>query len=87
LVSGVLDMARNTSISLGGHFDQFISQQLAEGRYGSVSEVVRAALRLLEEREEKVRALRQALREGEESGFESYSLESVISELDENASG
>ncbi len=80
-------MARNTSITLGGHFDEFVSRQLAEGRYGSASEVIRAALRLLEEREEKVRALRQALREGEESGFDNYSLESVISELDENASG
>jgi antitoxin ParD1/3/4 len=80
-------MARNTSITLGGHFDAFISRQLAEGRYGSASEVVRAALRLLEEREEKVRALRRALREGEKSGFDDYSLESVIAELDEHASG
>jgi antitoxin ParD1/3/4 len=80
-------MAKNTSFTLGGHFDKFISQQLSEGRYGSSSEVVRAALRLLEEREEKVRALRQALREGEESGFDHYSLESVISELDESAGG
>jgi antitoxin ParD1/3/4 len=80
-------MARNTSISLGGHFDEFISQQLADGRYGSASEVVRAALRLLEEREDKLRALRKALRDGEESGFESYSLASVISELDENPGG
>jgi antitoxin ParD1/3/4 len=80
-------MARNTSISLGGHFDEFISQQLTEGRYGSASEVVRAALRLLEEREDKVRALRKALLNGEASGFDSYSLESVISELDENAGG
>jgi len=87
LVLGGFEMARNTSITLGGHFDEFISQQLAEGRYGSASEVVRAALRLLEEREEKVRALRQALQVGEESGFANYSLESVISELDENASG
>ncbi len=80
-------MARNTSISLGGHFDEFISQQLTDGRYGSASEVVRAALRLLEEREDKVRALRKALLDGEESGFGSYSLESVISELDESAGG
>jgi len=87
LVSGRFSMARNTSITLGGHFDEFISQQLAEGRYGSASEVIRAALRLLEERDEKVRALRQALREGEASGFESYSLKSVISELDRSASG
>jgi len=80
-------MARNTSISLGGHFDEFISQQLLDGRYGSASEVVRAALRLLEEREDKLRALRTALGEGEESGFDSYSLASVISELDENPGG
>jgi len=80
-------MARNTSITVGEHFDEFISRQLAEGRYGSASEVIRAALRLLEEREGKTRALRMALREGEESGFDNYSLESVISELDESASG
>ncbi len=80
-------MARNTSISLGGHFDEFISQQLSDGRYGSASEVVRAALRLLEEREDRLRALRKALHEGEESGFDSYSLTSVISELDENPGG
>jgi len=80
-------MARNTSISLGGHFDEFIAQQLAGGRYGSASEVVRAALRLLEEREDKVHAVRKALREGEASGFDSYSLASVISELDESTNG
>ena len=75
-------MARNTSISLGSHFDDFISQQLNEGRYGSASEIVRAGLRLLEERESKVRALRAALREGEASGFDDYSLQSLLSELD-----
>lgn len=80
-------MARNTSITLGGHFDMFISEQLAEGRYSSASEVVRAALRLFEEREEKVRAVRRALREGEESGFDDYSLESVIAELDKHEGG
>ena len=72
---------------MGGHFDDFISKHLAEDRYGSANEVIRAALRLLAEREEKVRALRQRLREGEESGFGDYSLESVISELDEPTSG
>jgi antitoxin ParD1/3/4 len=65
----------------------FISEQLAEGRYSSASEVVRAALRLFEEREEKVRAVRRALREGEESGFDDYSLESVIAELDKHEGG
>lgn len=61
-------MAKNTSIILGNHFDQFISTQLEDGRYGSTSEVVRASLRLLEEREQKLEALRQALIKGEKSG-------------------
>jgi len=61
-------MSKNTSISLGDHFTRFVDQQLAQGRYGSASEVVRAGLRLLEEHEAKVRALQQALIEGEESG-------------------
>lgn len=61
-------MARNTSISLGDHFADFIDGQVEAGRYGSASDVVRAALRLLEEHETKVIALRSALNEGEESG-------------------
>ena len=61
-------MAKNTSIILGDHFDQFISAQLQNGRYGSASEVVRQGLRLLEEHEQKVAVLRQALIEGENSG-------------------
>ena len=61
-------MAKNTSISLGDHFENFIAQQIASGRYGSVSEVIRASLRLLEEREQKVEGLRKALIDGERSG-------------------
>lgn len=61
-------MSKNTSISLGDHFSRFVDQQLEHGRYGSASEVVRAGLRLLEEHEAKVKALQQALIEGEESG-------------------
>jgi antitoxin ParD1/3/4 len=61
-------MSRNTSISLGDHFAGFVDRQLANGRYGSASEVVRAGLRLLEEHEIKLANLRAALIEGEESG-------------------
>jgi antitoxin ParD1/3/4 len=61
-------MAKNTSIKLGDHFDAFINAQLQHGRYGSASEVIRQGLRLLEEHEQKVEALRQAIIEGEESG-------------------
>ena len=61
-------MAKNTSISLGDHFSVFVDRQIAAGRYGSASEVVRAGLRLLEEHEIKLAALRAALIEGEQSG-------------------
>jgi antitoxin ParD1/3/4 len=61
-------MARNTSISLGDHFASFVDQQVEGGRYGSASDVVRAGLRLLEEQETKLAALRAALIAGEESG-------------------
>ena len=61
-------MAKNTSMSLGDHFTGFIEAQLRDGRYGSASEVVRAGLRLLEEHETRVQALKDALTAGEESG-------------------
>jgi antitoxin ParD1/3/4 len=61
-------MGRVTSFSLGEHFTSFIEAQIKEGRYGNASDVMRAALRLLEEQEAGIAALRAALIEGEESG-------------------
>jgi antitoxin ParD1/3/4 len=61
-------MPKHTSITLGDHFAGFIERQIAEGRYASASEVVRAALGLLEEHEARLEALRNALIEGEQSG-------------------
>jgi len=61
-------MPKNTSMSLGDHFASFIDTQVRAGRYGSASDVVRAGLRLLEEHEGKVKALQDALIEGEQSG-------------------
>jgi len=75
-------MAKNTSITLGDHFDGFIASQIQTGRYGSASEVIRSALRLLETQETKLNTLRQLLVAGEESGEAEYDLERLISELD-----
>lgn len=61
-------MAKNTSVALGDHFAEFVENLVSEGRYGSASEVIRTGLRLLEEREAKLRLLRQAIRDGLESG-------------------
>jgi antitoxin ParD1/3/4 len=64
----VNSMSKNTSVSLSEHFVEFAEAQVAQGRYGSVSDVVRAGLRLLEEREAAREALRAALIAGENSG-------------------
>lgn len=61
-------MGHNTSISLDEHFSDFIAQEVQTGRYQSASEVIRAGLRLLEEHQTHVDALRAALVAGEDSG-------------------
>ena len=78
-------MAKNTSITLGEHFVGFITHQIKSGRYSSASEVVRAGLRLLEDTESKLQALRHMLAEGEDSGIADYRYETFITELDEAA--
>ena len=78
-------MGKNTSVSLGEHFEEFVQYRIKEGRYKNASEVIRAGLRLLEEEEEqKFYALKSAIEEGIDSGiavdFEPNDfLESVLS--------
>lgn len=57
-------MSKNTSISLGNYFDQFVNSQVSAGRYKNVSEVIRAGLRLLENEESKATALKNAIEKG-----------------------
>lgn len=75
-------MQKNTSVTLGAHFEQFISEQMTQGRFGSASEAIRAGLRLLEEHEAKLSILRLALKDGENSGRAEYTLQSLLNELD-----
>lgn len=63
-------MSKNTSISLGDYFDHFIQSRINEGRFKNVSEVIRAGLRLLEEEENKIVLLKNAVQEGIDSGIE-----------------
>jgi antitoxin ParD1/3/4 len=63
-------MGRNTSVSLGDHFENFVDSRITEGRFKNASEVIRAGLRLLEEEESKIIALKKAINEGVESGID-----------------
>jgi antitoxin ParD1/3/4 len=77
---------RNTSVSLSEHFVDFANRQVSEGRYGSTSEVVRAGLRLLEEREQQLRTLKKALAEGEASGIVTdFDFDAFIGEIGQDA--
>lgn len=77
-------MSKNTSVSLGRHFEKFVGEQVTTGRFASASEVVRAGLRLLEENEAKLLALRRALIPGKESPTaKNYSIDAINRELEE----
>ena len=76
---------KNTSISLGNYFDQFVSSQVSVGRYKNVSEVIRAGLRLLEDEDSKVIALRKAIQEGIDSGIsQNFNPDKHLKELKAN---
>ncbi len=77
----------NTSLSLGEHWEVFLQNEVKTGRYGSVSEVVRDALRHMEERQDKLAALRAHLAEGAAQArngefVEDYSIDTIIQALD-----
>jgi antitoxin ParD1/3/4 len=75
-------MGKNTSISIGNYFEDFIKHEVKSGRYSSVSEVIRSALRLLESEENKERELIKALEVGEQSGFvENFDPKKNLAEL------
>ncbi len=75
-------MAKNTSILLGDYFDRFINSQIETGKFSSASEVVRTALRLLEQHETKKQELITELKKGEDSGFiENFDEEKFIKNL------
>ena len=73
-------MSSTTSINLGDHFTRFLGQLTESGRYGSVSEAVRSALRLLELEEAKMDFLHDALVEGEDSGKSTQSFGDIVNE-------
>ncbi len=74
-------MSRTTSVTIGAQLDDFVSKLLETGRYGSTSEVVRTALRLLERQENQVAALRNAVEAGERSGESDLSLLDIASQV------
>lgn len=62
-------MSKNTSVTIGKHFEEIIQKAIESGRYSSASEVIRAGLRLVDERERKINLLREAIEAGEKSGY------------------
>jgi len=79
---------KTTSVALGPHFEEFIQASISTGRYNNASEVVRSALRLLEEQEQKIVALRSAIEEGMASGFvEDFDAKAYLQEMKARKNG
>ncbi len=74
-------MPRTTSVTIGSQLDDFVGKLIESGRYGSTSEVVRSALRLLERQESQVTALRNAIEAGERSGESNLSLRDIANQV------
>jgi antitoxin ParD1/3/4 len=74
---------KTTTLVLGSHLDDFVQASVASGRYNNVSEVIRAGVRLLEEREKALLQLDGALREGEMSGYSAMTKEELIKEIED----
>ena len=74
-------MARTTSITIGSQLDDFVGKLIESGRYGSTSEVVRSALRLLERQENQMAALRNAVEAGQQSGESDLSLRDIAAQV------
>lgn len=64
-----MSKSKNTSVTLGEHFEQIIQSSIESGRYASASEVIRAGLRLVDEQENRINLLREAIEAGEQSGY------------------
>lgn len=71
-------MARTTSVTLGEPLNDFVNEMVASGRYGSTSEVVRTALRMLEEKEQYLAQLRQAIEDGDASGYATETIDEMM---------
>ena len=74
-------MARTTSVTIGPQLDNFVSKLIESGRYGSTREVMRSALRLLEQQENQTAALKQAIEAGENSGESTLSLKDIAAQV------
>jgi antitoxin ParD1/3/4 len=88
-ISGInMSMGKNTSISLGAHYEEYVRRKVESGEFATVSEVIRDAMRLAEARDLKIEQLRQLIREGEESGpAEPFDFDIFLKEMRANYKG